>query len=55
MAIKIVYEVMSKDHLDADWEFAKRFNTYEEAEAWIRMDSPNWEISYTIFKVYKGK
>ena len=52
----IKYEVMYKYSLDDNpWEFAKRFNTYEEAEAWIRMDSPNWEISYTIFKVYKGK
>jgi hypothetical protein len=54
--VVIKYEVMYKYSLDDNpWEFAKRFNTYEEAEAWIRMDSPNWEISYTIFKVYKGK
>ena len=56
MAIKIVYEVMSKDHLDADWEFAKRFNTYEEAEAWITAATVTyWDTSYTIFKVYKVK
>ena len=52
----IKYEVMSKGHLDAKWEFETRFNTYEEAEAWITHNTITyWDTSYTIFKVYKGK
>jgi len=54
--VVIKYEVMSKDHLDADWEFEKRFSTYDEAEAWITAVTVTyWDTSYTILKVYKVK
>jgi hypothetical protein len=52
----IKYEVMSKDHLEEMWEFERRFNTYEEAEAWITAATVTyWDTSYTILKVYKVK
>jgi len=53
----IKYEVMYKYSLDDNpWEFAKRFNTYEEAEAWVTATTVTyWDTSYTILKVYKVK
>jgi len=53
----IKYEVMSQNLDGTGWEFEKMFDSYEEAEIWINKKDQFLykDISFTIFKVYKGK